>query len=97
MEEVKKKRSNLVMPTHYQELTREEMEYVDGGAALTLAVAIKLSAKVIAASYATAFALGLYVRNVSGANKIHWLAHIGLSAFFSPAIYVGFVNGFYSK
>ena len=31
MEEAKKKRSNLVMPTHYQELTREEMEYVDGG------------------------------------------------------------------
>ena len=32
MENVKTKRSNLVMPTHYQELTREEMEYVDGGA-----------------------------------------------------------------
>ena len=31
MENVKTKRSNLVMPTHYQELTREEMEYVDGG------------------------------------------------------------------
>ena len=30
MEYVKKKRSNLVMPTHYQELTREEMEYVAG-------------------------------------------------------------------
>ena len=35
MENVKKKRSNLVMPTHYQELTREEMEYVDGGVGFT--------------------------------------------------------------
>ena len=43
MEEVKKKRSNLVMPTHYQELTREEMEYVDGG--------IKLDSKGLYFSY----------------------------------------------
>lgn len=31
IEEIKEKRSNLIMPTHYLELDEEEMAYVDGG------------------------------------------------------------------
>ena len=63
MENVKTKRSNLVMPTHYQELTREEMEYVDGGAYLSSETVNSIMFAVTAATFSLGF-VAITKRNI---------------------------------
>ena len=88
MQEVKKKRSNLVMPTHYQELTREEMEYVDGGSKISDFVAL------LTLCCAGFYSAGVYVKQTYG--RITFAMKIAMTLTLTPLSYVAFMNGYNS-
>ena len=71
---VLERKSNLVMPSHYVELDREEMSYVEGGGTITYSFSLTISGSTLKSLLANTISVGLTALVSAG------LSALGLSA-----------------
>ncbi len=86
------RKSNLVMPTHYVELDREEMSYVDGGILETIAAVIAL----LGAYGAGMYQVGVFVKQECGVKSLSWWEKLIVGVALGGIGYIAFMNGFNS-
>lgn len=94
----------MILPKNYQEVAQEEMQYMDGGIALTAVLGIIGGVIAVGgASYATGQAIGERVYYSGYTNRQYqkdkWkirAAVVGLTGVLGVTVMLGFENKFYS-